>query len=248
MSRNRKMDFSAGVQDGIPICLGYIAVSFTFGIMAKNAGLSTWEAVLISITNLTSAGQFAGLSLITASASYFEMAVTQLVINLRYSLMSCALSQKIDTHYPTIHRFFIAYGITDEVFGVSASRPGKITPWYSYGVMALAAPGWTLGTLLGVVSGSILPDRIVSALSVALYGMFIAIIIPPARDNKVIASIVVISMAASFLFTKAPLLCQISSGFRIIILTVLIAGIAAYFFPVKEENDFRDKEDSSIEA
>lgn len=141
MSRNRKMDFAAGIQDGIPICLGYIAVSFTFGIMAKNAGLSTWEAVLISLTNLTSAGQFAGLSLITASASYFEMAFTQLIINLRYSLMSCALSQKIDNHYPSFHRFLIAYGITDEVFGVSVSRPGRITPWYSYGVMALAAPG-----------------------------------------------------------------------------------------------------------
>ena len=162
MSRNRKMDFAAGIQDGIPICLGYIAVSFTFGIMAKNAGLSTWEAVLISLTNLTSAGQFAGLSLITASASYFEMAFTQLIINLRYSLMSCALSQKIDNHYPFFHRFLIAYGVTDEVFGVSVSRPGRITPWYSYGVMALAAPGWTLGTFLGVVSGNILPDRIVS--------------------------------------------------------------------------------------
>ena len=151
MSRNGKMDFAAGVQDGIPICLGYIAVSFTFGIMAKNAGLSTWEAVLLSLTNLTSAGQFAGLSLITASASYFEMAFTQLIINLRYSLMSCALSQKIDNHYPSFHRFLIAYGVTDEVFGVSVSRPGRITPWYSYGVMALAAPGWTLGTFLGVV-------------------------------------------------------------------------------------------------
>ena len=228
MSRNRKMDFAAGIQDGIPICLGYIAVSFTFGIMAKNAGLSTWEAVLISLTNLTSAGQFAGLSLITASASYFEMAFTQLIINLRYSLMSCALSQKIDN--------------------VSVSRPGRITPWYSYGVMALAAPGWTLGTFLGVVSGNILPDRIVSALSVALYGMFIAIIIPPARDNRIIGTIVLISMAASFLFTKAPMLCQISSGFRIIILTILIAGIAAYFFPVKEETNPEDKEDSSVEA
>lgn len=248
MSRNRKIDFAAGIQDGIPICLGYIAVSFTFGIMAKNAGLSTWEAVLISLTNLTSAGQFAGLSLITASASYFEMAFTQLIINLRYSLMSCALSQKIDNHYPFFHRFLIAYGVTDEVFGVSVSRPGRITPWYSYGVMALAAPGWTLGTFLGVVSGNILPDRIVSALSVALYGMFIAIIIPPARDNRIIGTIVVISMATSFLFAKAPVLCQISSGFRIIILTILIAGIAAYFFPVKEETNPEDKEDSSVEA
>ena len=235
MSRKRKMDFAAGVQDGIPICLGYIAVSFTFGIMAKNAGLSTWEAVLISLTNLTSAGQFAGLSLITASASYFEMAVTQLIINLRYSLMSCALSQKIDNHYPSFHRFLIAYSVTDEVFGVSVSRPGKITPWYSYGVMALAAPGWTLGTFLGVVSGNILPDRVVSALSVALYGMFIAIIIPPARKNHIVAGLVALSFALSLACNYLPGISAMSDGTRTILLTVVISAAAAVLFPVKDQ-------------
>lgn len=235
---SRKESFSAGLQDGIPICLGYIAVSFTFGIMARNAGLSAWEAVAISFTNLTSAGQFAGLSLITASASYLEMAVTQLVINLRYCLMSCALSQKIDSRFPFFHRFFVAYGVTDEVFGVSVCREGKLSPWYSYGVILLAAPGWTFGTFLGIVSGNILPARAISALSVALYGMFIAVIIPPARGNKVLTGVVLISMIMSLIFSKAPFLCQISSGFQIIILTILIAGAAAFLFPVKEDSSY----------
>lgn len=235
MSMRRKESFAAGLRDGVPICLGYIAVSFTFGIMAKNANMSTWEAVMISATNLTSAGQFAGLSLITSSASYIEMAITQFIINLRYCLMSCALSQKLDTHFPFFHRFFIAYGITDEIFGVSVCREGKLSPFYSYGVIALAAPGWTLGTFLGIVSGNILPARVISALSVALYGMFIAVIIPPSRGNKILTGVVLISMMMSLIFTKAPVLCRISSGFRIIILTLLIAGVAAYLFPIREE-------------
>ena len=146
-----------------------------------------------------------------------------------------ALSQKLDTHFPFFHRFFIAYGITDEIFGVSVCREGKLSPFYSYGVIALAAPGWTLGTFLGIVSGNILPARVISALSVALYGMFIAVIIPPSRGNKILTGVVLISMMMSLIFTKAPILCRISSGFRIIILTLLIAGVAAYLFPIKEE-------------
>lgn len=240
---NRRDYFTAGIKDGIPICLGYIAVSFTFGIMAGNAGLSVWESVLISATNLTSAGQFAGLSLIASAASYVEMAVTQLIINLRYCLMSCALSQKFDSKVPFFHRFFVAYGVTDEIFGVSVSKSGRLSPFYSYGAISISAFGWIFGTLLGTVSGNILPARIVSALSVALYGMFIAIIIPPSRDNKVVAGIVIISMLMSLFFTKAPVLCNISSGFRIIILTLLIAGAAAVLFPVTDE----EKEGTSNE-
>lgn len=232
---NRRNYFAAGIRDGIPICLGYIAVSFTFGIMAKNAGISTWDAVLISASCVTSAGQFAGLSLITTSASYWEMAITQFIINLRYSLMSCSLSQKLDTHSPFFHRFFIAYGVTDEIFGVSVSVKDKLKPFYSYGVISVAVPGWVLGTLLGIISGNILPARVISALSVALYGMFIAIIIPPSRDNKVLRGLVILSMLLSLVFTKAPYLNRISSGFRIIILTLLIAGGAAVLFPIKDE-------------
>lgn len=234
---DRRLNFAAGIRDGIPICLGYMAVSFSFGIMCKNAGISTWQAVLISASNLTSAGQFAGLSLIASSASYLEMAFTQLIINLRYCLMSCALSQKLSTKVPFFHRFFVAYGVTDEIFGVSIGQKGKISPWYSYGCILVSAFGWVFGTFLGIVSGNILPARAISALSVALYGMFIAVIIPPARDNKVIVGLVIVSMACSLLFDYAPVLNRISSGFKIIILTILIAGAAAYFFPVKDEEE-----------
>ena len=231
-----KKDFLEGIRDGIPICLGYFSVSVAFGMTTVLAGMPLWAAVLISLTNLTSAGQFAGLSLISASASYMEMAVTQFIINLRYCLMSCALSQKLDNHLPFFHRFFIAYGVTDEIFGVSIGCKGKLSPYYSYGVISVAAPGWVLGTFLGIVMGNVLPTRVVSALSVALYGMFIAVIIPPAKESRVIRALVLVSMILSLIFTKAPYLNQISSGFRIIILTLVIAGAAAFFFPVKEEN------------
>ena len=238
----KKEEFLAGVHSGIPICLGYIAVSFTFGIMAKNAGLSVWEAVLISAANLTSASQFAGLSLIVSGSSLLEMAATQFVINLRYSLMSCSLSQKLDQSAPFFHRFFMAYGVTDEIFGVSVCREGPLSPFYSYGLISVAAPGWTLGTFLGIVSGSILPERLIRALSVALYGMFIAIIIPPARENRVIAGIVAVSMILSLIFTEVPFLGSISSGFRIIILTLLIGGAAAFLFPLREETEVTEDE------
>ncbi len=231
----RKTEFRAGIMDGIPIALGYLAVSFTFGIMAGDAGLTVWEAVVLSLTNLTSAGQFAGLGVIQAGASFAEMALTELVINLRYCLMSCSLSQKLSRNMPFFHRFFMAYGVTDEIFGVSVLRQGTLSPWYSYGLMCAAVPGWTFGTFLGTLSGSLLPQRLLSALGVALYGMFLAVILPPARKNRVLMGIILVSMAASLLFAKLPVLGQISSGFKIIILTVLIAGGAAFLFPVKEE-------------
>lgn len=223
-----------GVKDGIPIFLGYLAVSFTFGIMAKNSGLSIFQAVLMSATNLTSAGQFAALGLIGTSATYIEMAITQLVINLRYCLMSCALSQKLDSETPLPHRFLVAFGVTDEIFGVSVCKEGKLNPFYSYGLMSNGISGWVLGTFLGIVSGNILPETIISALSIALYGMFIAVIIPPARGNKILSGIILLSMVLSFLFTKLSILNHITPGFKIIILTVLIAGIAALLFPIKE--------------
>ncbi len=223
-----------GIRDGIPISLGYLAVSFTFGIAAKEAGISVMQAIIMSATNLTSAGQFASLGLINASAGYLEMAVTQLIINLRYSLMSCVLSQKLSRETSFIHRFLIAIGVTDEIFGVSAHIDGKLNPYYTYGLISVALPGWTLGTFLGILSGNLLPERILSALSVALYGMFIAVIIPPARHNRIIAGIIIVSMFFSLMFTKLPILMLISPGFRIIILTVVIAGLAAILFPVKE--------------
>lgn len=237
--KNHWKGWRNGLKDGIPICLGYIAVSFTFGIMAKNAGLASSQAVLMSATNLTSAGQFASLALIGTSATYIEMAITQLVINIRYCLMAFSLSQKFDAKTAFAHRFLIAFGITDEIFGVSVLREGKLDPYYNYGLMTIAVFGWVLGTLLGVLSGGLLPPRIISALSVALYGMFIAIIIPPAKGNNVLAGIILLAMAISFLFTKIAILSQISSGFKIILLTLLIAGAAAVLFPVKEGSNER---------
>lgn len=231
-----RFDFwKKGLKDGFPIFLGYLAVSFTFGIAAKNAGISSLQAVLISATNLTSAGQFAALDIIATSSTYFEMAFTQLIINLRYCLMSSALSQKLSQKMPFWHRFIMAFGVTDEIFGVSVSVKDKLNPFYSYGLMSAAIPGWTLGTALGVISGSLLPARFISALSVALYGMFIAIIVPPARKSKLILGIVSVSMLLSYLFTLLPVLSKISSGFRIIILTILIAGASAILFPVNDE-------------
>lgn len=227
--------FKKGIKDGIPIGLGYLTVSFTFGMMSVSSGLSIWQAVLISLTNLTSAGQFAGLDIIVAGGSYWEMALTQLVINLRYCLMSFSLSQKMRRDEPWAHRYLVAFGITDEIFGVSASQEGKVSAFYNYGAMCMAIPGWTLGTLLGAISGSLLPDFIMSALGVAIYGMFLAVIIPPAKKNKAVLLVVVAAMAVSTLFAVVPGLNKISSGFVIIITTLVTAGGAAYLCPVKED-------------
>lgn len=226
--------FKRGMQDGIPIALGYFAVSFTFGMNAVTGGLTAWEAVLISMTNLTSAGQFAGLGIILAAGSYLEIAMTQLIINLRYCLMSFSLSQKLEKNIHPLHRFLVAFGVTDEIFGVSASQQGKVSPYYNYGAMSVAIPGWVFGTLAGAVLGNILPDAVTSALGVAIYGMFLAIIIPPAKANAAVLKVVVTAMAVSTLFAIVPILNQVSSGFVIIIITLLVAGLAAYFFPIEE--------------
>ena len=235
--KQKKKWLSQGLKDGVPIGLGYFAVAFTLGIAAKNTGLTAAQATAMSLTNLTSAGEFAALGLISAGASYGEMALTQLIINLRYCLMSCSLSQKIDPSAGIPHRLLVAFGVTDEIFGVSVGTSGKLSPWYSYGIMGVAVPGWTLGTLVGVVSGSVLPGRVLSALSVALYAMFIAVIIPPCRESKIITGLICVSMAASALMTYLPVVSGISSGMRIILLTVVIAGAAAILFPIREEEE-----------
>ncbi|MCC8068116.1 MAG: AzlC family ABC transporter permease [Clostridiales bacterium] len=227
--------FRRGLKDGIPIALGYFAVSFTFGIMAVSCGLTIWQAVLISLTNLTSAGQFAGLEIIAAGGSYMEIALTQLIINLRYCLMSFSLSQKLPRDCAQGHRYVVAFGITDEIFGISASQEGRISPYYNYGAMCVAIPGWTIGTLVGAVSGNLLPGFVLSALGVAIYGMFLAVIIPPAKHSRAVLGVVIGAMAVSSLFAYAPLLNQVSSGFVIIITTIVVAGVAAVLCPVKEE-------------
>ncbi len=231
--------FKKGLKDGVPIATGYLAVSFTLGIAAKKVGMSTFQATLMSFLNLTSAGEFAAIGLIGTGASYLEMAITQFIINIRYFLMSCALSQKLEKNLPFFHRFFLAFGITDEIFGLSVSVSGKLNPYYTYGMMTLAIPGWALGTCLGVITGNALSPRILSAFSVALYGMFLAVIVPPMRKNKILAGIVIISMFMSGLFSKLPIIKNMSSGFQIIILTILIAGIAAILFPIQEDKTLK---------
>lgn len=238
----RKQFFTAGMRDGMPICFGYFAVSFAFGIQAAGIGLSVAESAVLSAANVTSAGQFAALGIIAAGASYIELAFTQLIINLRYFLMSCALSQRLSPDMPFLHRLGIAYGVTDEIFAVSVSQPYPLSPFYSYGLISVAIPGWVLGTVMGAAAGNILPTVLTNALGVALYGMFIAIVVPPAKENRVVAGVAVAAMALSALFTFAPLLREISSGFRIILITVAVSAAAAFFFPVEEKG--AEQEDS----
>lgn len=237
MSNTNKLAFSNGMCDGIPIALGYFAVSFTLGIAAKNAGFTPLQAMIVSMTNNASAGEYAGFTLISAGAGYLELALMMLIANARYLLMSCALSQKLDPKTPLIHRLLIGYDVTDELFGICINSPGKLNPFYAYGAFSVAIPGWAIGTYLGVLMGNVLPNNVVSALSVGLYGMFIAIIVPPARKNRLLAGLIVISMLLSLLFTVAPVLSTIPSGTSILILTIVISAAAAILFPVKEGDE-----------
>ncbi len=229
--------FMRGLRDGIPISMGYFAVAFTLGITAKNAGLSALESGVMSLTMLASAGQYAAMTVIGAGSSPAVMILTTIIVNLRYLLMSTALSQKLKKGEKFIHRLLLAYCVTDEIFAVSAAVPGSLCPFYTYGVTLVAAPGWTAGTVLGVLVGTILPVRASNAMSVALYGMFLAVVIPPAKRDRFIGGVVLCSMAASALFAALPLVREISSGMRIIILTLIIASAAALLRPVDPEKE-----------
>lgn len=237
MNTNNKQDFKNGIKDGVPIALGYFAVAFTLGIIARNAGITAIQSAIVSATNSASAGQYVGFTLIGENAAYIELAIMTLVANARYILLSCALSQKFSEKMHTIHRFIIGWFVTDEIFGISVAYKGKLNPFYTYGAAAIAIPAWSLGTYLGVVMGNILPGNVVSALGVGLYGMFIAIIIPPAKENKIIAAFVVIAMLVSYMSSRIPAIASISSGTRIIVITVVISSIAAILFPVKDEKE-----------
>ena len=233
--QNDRISFLKGLRVGVPIALGYFAVAFTLGITAGKAGMNALQSSLMSALMLASAGEFAAISMIGSGAGVMEMIVTTVVINMRYLLMSSALSQKVQQNRPFLHRIFMSYAVTDEIFGISMTVPGKLNPFYQYGAASVAAPGWVLGTFLGTMVGMILPAPVMSAMSVAIYGMFLAVVIPPARKNKIIAAVVVISMSVSLLFQSIPGLKNISSGFQIILLTVLISAAAAILFPVQEE-------------
>ncbi|MCR5773892.1 MAG: AzlC family ABC transporter permease [Lachnospiraceae bacterium] len=227
--------FLKGSRDGIPIAMGYLAVAFTLGIAAGNINMDALQSFFMSFGMLASAGEYAAILLIGSAAGVIEMIATTFIINLRYFLMSCSLSQKLEPGVPMWKRLLLAWFVTDELFGISSAVEGYLDPVYTYGAAVVSVAGWCLGTVLGVVAGDVLPVRLASAMNVALYGMFLAIIIPPARKSRFMAILVAVSMAASFVFANAPVVSEISEGFRIIILTVLIAGAAAFIRPIEEE-------------
>ncbi len=229
-----KAAFRRGLGHGVPIALGYLSVAFAFGIQAAGGGLTPLQAVLISMTNLTSAGQVAGLSLMVAGAPLYEMALTQLVINLRYALMSLSLSQRLDAGMTTPWRALLAFGNTDEIFAVASSQPGEIGRAYLTGLICLPYVGWAGGTLLGAAAGALLPVLLTDALGIAIYGMFLAVILPPARSRRSVRLVVVAAAVMSCILRYAPAFSSISGGFSIILCAVSAAALGAWRFPVRE--------------
>ena len=227
--------FLRGMAHGIPIALGYLSVSFGFGIMAVRAGLSPFAATVISASNLTSAGQAAGVDIIAASGAIIEMILVQLTINIRYSLMAISLSQKLDSGFTTPHRLAASYGITDEIFAVCSAQAEPLTPSYMYGMILVAFAGWVSGTALGAAAGQLLPAALSSALGIVLYGMFLAIIIPPSRKNKSVLAVVITAAGISILFRYV--ITAVSGGFAVIISAAAASALGALLFPVKGEEE-----------
>ena len=231
-----KKNFLRGMSHGIPICLGYISVSFGFGILSVNkAGLSAFMASVISASNLTSAGQKAGIDVIAAGGTIIEMILLQLTINIRYSLMALSLSQKLDKRFSTPHRLLASYGITDEIFAVCSAQKNPITPAYMYGMILVAAVGWIAGTAMGAAAGNLLPASVSTAMEIVLYGMFIAIISPPAKKQPSVLFVVIMAAALSVVFKYA--LPAVSEGFAIIISAIAASAAAALIFPIKDEEE-----------
>ena len=230
-------DYRTGVSRGLPVGMGYFSVSFGFGAMAVSQGLKVFDATLISLSNLTSAGQFAGLTVIVAAATLWEMILTQLIINSRYALMSLALSQRMGQRIGVLPRLLIAFFNTDEIFALAMARVEPLTVAFMLGLGTLPILGWTLGTLCGALAGSVLPDSIQAALGVMLYGMFVAIVVPPAKEDKKILAAVLLALGLSTAFALVPLLKQVSAGISIVICTVAAAAICAWLFPIPEEEE-----------
>lgn len=230
-------EYRTGVSRGLPVGMGYFSVSFGFGAMAVSQGLRALDATLISLTNLTSAGQFAGLTVIVAAASLWEMVLTQVIINSRYALMSLALSQRMGQKIGLLPRLLIAFFNTDEIFALAMARTEPLTVPFLLGLGTLPILGWTGGTLCGALAGSILPESIRTALGVMLYGMFIAIVVPPAKKERQILAAVVLALVLSCLFAWVPALAKISAGLAIVICTVAAAAVCAALFPIKEEEE-----------
>ena len=222
---------------GIPIAMGYFAVAIALGIAAVRAGVGAFAAAFASLLNNASAGEYIAFTLIAAGASYMELITMEAVANARYLLMSAALSQKLKEGTSTFKRLLLGFTVTDEIFGVSMMQEGYLNPYFTYGAFVVATAGWTGGTLLGALMGDILPASVVTALSVGLYGMFISVFVPEAKKNRIVALLVLVSFALSAAFEYLPYISALSSGLRVIILTVVISLGAALLFPIKEESD-----------
>ena len=230
-----KTKFVSGFRDGIPIALGYLAVSFGLGISCRAASLTPFQGFLLSLLNNASAGEYGGITIMAADEGFLVMAAMMLVINARYLLMSCALSQHLSPNTPLGFRLLIGFDMTDELFGIAIAQPGYLNVWYFIGAMCVTIPGWSFGTLLGVLCGNLMPQWAVSGFSVMLFGMFLAIIIPEGRKNRVVLGFIGVSFLLSYAAAKLPLVCQLSDGMRILFLTVAISAAAAILFPHKEE-------------
>ena len=247
-----RREFKKGIKSGLPIGIGYIPVSFTFGFLAVSGGLPIWVAVVISLTNLTSAGQFAGTNLIFAGAGYLEVALTTFVINIRYMLMSLSLSQKLERKTGTLARLALAFGITDETFVVGSLKPGTLTAPFMLGLILMPIAGWNLGTLMGGCISTLLPQALQNAMGIALYAMFIALIIPAAKASVHVLCIICIAVAVQCGLNFIPVFSFLSDGFRVIISTVAAAGLGAWLFPGTDDSGETEKiekaEDAADEA
>ncbi len=228
-----KQKFLQGMRDAIPVGLGYVAVGFGIGIACHSAGMNALQSVLISLLNNASAGEYGGITVIAEDAGLWMIVLMMLIINARYLLMSCALSQRLSPDTPLGFRLLIGFDVTDELFGLAIAQPGYLNVWYFIGAMCLAIPGWSLGTLLGALAGSILPGWAMAGFSVMLYGMFLAIIIPEGKKNRIVLGLILVSFALSFACAK--LLPALSEGMRILILTIAISAAAAAIFPRKDD-------------
>ena len=235
MSKSRQPAFIRGMRDGIPIGLGYFAVAFSLGITARDCGFNAFQGFLSSITTYASAGQFIGYTLYAANATLLQLAIMTVITNARYLLMGFALNQRLPQGTPLYKRMLCGVAITDEIFGITIARPGYVNPFYPLGALVTAAPMWSCGIALGITMGNLLPLRLVSALSVALYGMFLAIIIPPAKKEGPVALCVAAGFILSYAAAVIPGVSAMSTGTQTILLTVLISAVIAIAFPIKEE-------------
>ncbi len=234
-TQHGRWEIRQGIRDGIPIALGYFFVSFTFGIMGSAEGLRWWETVLLSMTNLTSAGQFAGVKIIATGGTLLELAISQLIINLRYALMGISLSQKTDERFRGASRAILGFAITDEIYGVAINRSTAVSRRYFAGLLILPYCGWSLGTLAGAVLGNVMPATITEAMGLAIYGMFVAIVVPRTKGDRRMLFIVLLTVIFSCLMTYVPVLSGVSVGFSIIICAVLASVTGAVLFPIKED-------------